>query len=120
MISTVSIIIKNLKSLTVDHDDSLRKVNDLLLLEKKETARLSSITGILNKLDKITSNCSFDQLHKAHIAGELPTGIYNWLGALRKADIAIPGPGKRNTKEHKDKPAVCTEGGNGCCQSRII
>lgn len=58
----------------------------------------ASITSLLDELDNITSNYSFEALNKAHMSGELPAGIYNWLCALRNADIAIPSKGKRNTK----------------------
>lgn len=48
------------------------------------------LASALNAIDKDTYKLNQSELHQLHVRGELPTGVYDWLIALRKADIAIP------------------------------
>lgn len=48
------------------------------------------LSAALNVVDKSTNTLTQTELHKLHARGDLPSGVYHWLIALRKADIAIP------------------------------
>jgi hypothetical protein len=50
---------------------------------------MSNLAEALNTIDTETRNLNSRQLQKLWRSGELPTGILNWLIALRKADAAI-------------------------------
>ena len=52
--------------------------------------RSANITFLLHELDRSTKLLFTEDLEALQRSGILPTGICDWLVALRKADAAIP------------------------------
>lgn len=55
----------------------------------KRNKKHVGVATALNAIDSNTRTLNQNELYKLHARGELPTGVYNWLIALRKADKAI-------------------------------
>ena len=56
---------------------------------RPKAVRSISLATALQAIDTVTHNASSQELQSMWRSGELPTGIYDWLIALRKADVAI-------------------------------
>jgi hypothetical protein len=54
-----------------------------------------SLGQILNELDTHTHDMDAQELGQLLRSGVLPCGVYAWLLALRKADVAIPSKNPR-------------------------
>ncbi len=65
--------------------------------------RWAGIDGVLARLDEVTRHLYTDELEQLHQRGVLPTGIRDWLVALRKADVAIPCKNPRPHLRAKEK-----------------